>query len=586
MSRPGGGRVAAALFASRLRGEWRATPFYAAALSGPRPAGLAAAPRDFRPPDPELGAAALEGRFAFAGAELAAGLGGDPWGQPSPSRLVALQLHRFAWLPALLALGDAGVAEALRLWLGWDAVFGRTPDAFSWSGEALERRLFNLACGADALARAASETEAAALTLSLARQARHLLRLDAGPAHRAERLVAVAVAGAALAGKAGELLQRRALARLAPALEEAVPPDGVVKTRSPEQGLELLFDLATLDDALVQRAAPAPDALPRAADRLGGAVGFFRLGDGRLAALNGGGPGVAERLLTVDALTETSGASAYERTPQSGYHRLEGRRLRAVVDAGVAPPEGWSLTACAQPLGFALSAGRDRLFGPAGWTPDAAAPAGLRLTPAGCTLSLEGGSVGAPLVGAAAKALGARLVEGPLRVEARRNEADGGVWLDLAHDGWVARAGLLHQRRLFLDPATDELRGEDRLTPASDVRPARVARPFAVHFHLAAGVDASIARDGRSCLLRTPHEGGWRLRSDAPEMAVEPSLVVQDGVARRGLQLVLRGATSEAGEARVRWKLSAFVPPVKPPRPAEAAAEPLLDAPPAGGRAP
>ena len=169
---------------------------------------------------------------------------------------------------------------------------------------------------------------------------------------------------------------------------------------------------------------------------------------------------------------------------------------------------------------------------------------------------LDGGSVGKPLTGAAARALGARLVEGPLRVEARRQEADGGVWLDMAHDGWVARSGLLHQRRLFLDPVTDELRGEDRLTPAADVKAPRGVRPYAVVFHIAAGVDASVARDGRSLLLRTPREGGWRLRNDAAEAALEPSLVVQDGVARRGVQIVLRAATSETGEGRVRWKLS------------------------------
>ncbi|MBE7220585.1 MAG: heparinase, partial [Caulobacteraceae bacterium] len=163
MTSPGSGRVAAALIVHRLRDEWRATPFYTAALRGPRTAGLASAPRDFRPPDPQCGRAVLEGRFAFAGTELRTGAGGDPWNQPSPSRLLAVKLHRFAWLPDLLSLGDEGAMEALRLWLAWEALFGRVPDAFSWGADVLERRLFNLACGSDALARAASEAEAAAL---------------------------------------------------------------------------------------------------------------------------------------------------------------------------------------------------------------------------------------------------------------------------------------------------------------------------------------------------------------------------------------------------------------------------------------
>lgn len=580
----GGGRIAAASLAARMRGELRALAPSAIALDRPRAAGLGPATvRDFRPPDPEIGRAVLDGRFPFLGAVLEAGIGGDPWDQPSPSRRAAVELHRFSWLPALLSLGESGAREALRLHLGWEAQFGRRPAPFAWGPEVLERRVFNLACAARALAAVASDAEAAALACSLSRQARHLLSLDPGPARRGERLAVAAAAGAALAGKAGADLQTRALARLGPALAEAVCADGVLRTRCPEQGLELLFDLATLDDALAQRGTPAPDDLPRAMDRLGGAVAFFRLGDGGLAALNGGGPGGPGRIESATALADSAGGRAYARTPQGGYQRLEGTRLKLVVDAGPPPPDGWSVAACAQPLGFDLSAGRDRLMGAAGWTPDAAAPAGLRLTPAGATLALDGGSAGRPLTGAPARVLGPRLVEGPLRVEARRNEADGGVWLDLAHDGWVARCGLLHQRRLFLDPATDELRGEDRLTPAADVRAPQGVRAFTVVFHLAAGVDASVARDGRSLLLRAPHEGGWRLRNDAAEAALEPSLVVRDGVARRGVQVVLRAATTMAGEGRVRWKLSPVDRPAPPARPA-VAAEPGFDLPAPAGR--
>ena len=565
------GQAAAALLVGRVRREWRATPLYAAALNRGAARAFAGAPRDFRPPSPELGAAVLDGRFPLAGTVLDAGLGGDPWDQPSPSRRLAVELHRFAWLPGLLSHGEPGAREGLRLWLGWEALFGARPSAFAWGAEAIERRVFNLACAAGDLVRVASEAEIEALAHSLDRQARHLLHLDPGPARRAERLAAAAVAGAALAGAAGGRLVARAADRLGPALGEAVLADGAVRTRAPEQGLELLFDLATLDDALVQRGAAAPAALAGAADRLGAALPFFRLGDGRLAAFNGGGPGDAARLDTVDALTDLEAAQPYDAAPQAGYQRLQGRRLAALVDAGAPPPDGWSAGACAQPLGLEVSCGRDRLFGSAGWTPDAAAPAGLRLTPAGSTLALEAGSTGRPLTGAQARALGPRLVEGPLRVESRRHEVEGGgVWLDLAHDGWVARAGLLHQRRLFLDPERDELRGEDRLTPAADVAAPRTARAYAVHFHLAEGVDASLARDGRSVLLRTPHAGGWRLRNDAPQVALEPTLAVRAGVARRAVQVVLRGATTAAGEARVRWKLSPVDP---PPRPARAAAE-------------
>src|SRR5690606_8671342 len=126
---------------------------------------------------------------------------GDPWDRPSPSHGFAVGLHGFDWMRDLLALGDEGAAEALRLTLGWRAVFGRW-NAFSWSPAVLERRVFHLACGAKTVCAKASDMEVAAITLDLARQARHLASVAEGPVRAAERACAAALAGAALSGEA------------------------------------------------------------------------------------------------------------------------------------------------------------------------------------------------------------------------------------------------------------------------------------------------------------------------------------------------------------------------------------------------
>ncbi len=79
----------------------------------------------------------------------------------------------------------------------------------------------------------------------------------------------------------------RALQRLEPALKASVLADGGHASRAPEAGLELLFDLMTLDDALVQLGQVPPEELTRAVDRLGAALRFFTLADGRLASFQG-----------------------------------------------------------------------------------------------------------------------------------------------------------------------------------------------------------------------------------------------------------------------------------------------------------
>ena len=183
---------------------------------------------------------------------------------------------------------------------------------------------------------------------------------------------------------------------------------------------------------------------------------------------------------------------------------------------------------------------------------------------AGSTLSVGDGDCGAPLGGFPAEILGARLEGAYAEVDVRRHEAEGGVWLDMHHDGWARRYHLRHERRLFLDIEADELRGEDRLTPLGDGAAAKASRrfiPYTLRFHLHPTVRASLARDGRSVVLQAGDAPiGWRLRSDAQDMSVEASVYFEGLRARRSQQVVLKGQARLDAGARVRWKLASDGP--------------------------
>jgi uncharacterized heparinase superfamily protein len=457
----------------------------------------------------------------------------------------------------LLSVGPDGASEGLRLTLEWSRSFGRW-NAFAWSSEALERRVFNLACAARTICAQASDAEAAQITLDLCRQARHLLQLDEGPAREAERAAVATIAAAALGGRASEKLLAQGLAKLRRALPVTVTPDGGHASRSPQAALELFFDLSTLDDVLAQRGLSAPEELLRAIDRLSGAVRFFTLADGRLAAFQGG-----EELERAYVAAASAEDDPQDRTPpaaRNGFQRLEAKSLQIVADAAPAAPGPWSVTACAQPLAIEVLVGRRRLIVGGGWSPDSQAPHAMRLVDAASTASIGDAACGEPLRQFAAKVLGPQLVGGVRQVEARRHEAPGALWLELAHDGWVERFGLRHERRLYIDVEADELRGEDRFTPAGPVRGpgGRKFVPFMVRFHLHPEVQALIARDKKSVLLKPEgQEQGWWLRNDAIEVALEPSVHYRLGQARRSQQIVLRSQVRLAEGARVRWKLSA-----------------------------
>jgi uncharacterized heparinase superfamily protein len=507
-------RGAAAAVLRRGQAEWFGGIVYRSLLGIGTPQGLAAHPHSPRPADSERGRELLQGVFQFGGSTMRVGANGDPFDRPSPSRAFALGLHRFDWLPDLLSLGEQGVRPGVRLYMDWRRLFGRW-NAFSWSGEVLERRVLNLACAARPLTTHTSEAEAAFLTGDLARQARHLLAISDDPSRAVERAVAAGVAGCVLAGRPGEALIRRSLKRLAGKLPTAVLGDGGHATRSPQRGLELLLDLLTLDDALLQRGVPAPEEMSRAIDRLSVAVRFFTLADGRLAAMQGGE--AAEASLIAAALAHEEARKAPLFLGATGYHKLQGPGIEVIADTG-------SASVCAQPLSIEVICGRDRL-----------------ITSGEGRLTADGS--------------GAELGDRPLarltKVTARRHETEAAMWLEASHDGWLKNLGLTHDRRLFIDRATGELRGEDRFEPPKPRDDgARLYIPFVVRFHLGAEVKASLAQDGKTVILRGPsNEGRW-LRTDAAQVAIEPS------PGRSGV-IVLRGQVLAHKGGRVRWKLSA-----------------------------
>ena len=545
-------RAGARLTVRQLAAEVFGAPGYGWTLSLPKADGFACSPRDFRPADPAVGRSAASGRYVIAGSVVDVGSTGDIWDRPCPSRRFAVELHRFVWLPDLMATGDRAPRDALKLILAWAEIFGRW-NAFSWGREVLPRRIFNMACFGRRIAASASESDRRQLADLLARQARQLSRLSRDHAHAAEEATALAVAGAALSGPAGSALLSKGLGRLKRALPRTVLADGCHASRNPEAGLDLLFDLLTLDDALLQIGHEAPPELGRAIDRLTAGLRTLTLPDGRLAVFQGGEASSPARVAAARAHDDTGAPAGAERLTAGGYERLDGQMMHIMLDAGAPATGAYSQTACAQPGAIEVVCGRDRLITNAGWSERAADRQGFRLTPAASTLSLGDGSTGQPLTGRLERVLGSRLETPPMHVSVRREVGEGAVLVETGHDGWVPAYGLRHERRLYLDCRLDEVRGEERLSPKSEVE--ALAAPYAVRFHLQPGATASLARDRRSVIIRGETGRGWFFRSDAADVAIEPSACFENGLTRRTVQIVLRGSARTDAETRIRWKL-------------------------------
>ena len=246
------------------------------------------------------------------------------------------------------------------------------------------------------------------------------------------------------------------------------------------------------------------------------------------------------------------------RAPHGGFERLDSQAIAAMVDAGLPASGRWSTTACAQSAALEIVCGGDRLVVGCAWTADSGASHALRLTDASSTANLADMSAGQPLRGFPAAALGPRLIGAPRKVEVKRHDAEAAAWLEVSHDGWAKRFGLIHERKLYLDRGLEELRGEDNFRPVVEKEQDGPRRyfPFTVRFHLHPDARASLARDHKSVLLKGPSEQGWWLRNDAVSVSVEPSIHIEGGIQRRTVQVVMRGQASADKGGKVRWKLS------------------------------
>ena len=241
-----------------------------------------------------------------------------------------------------------------------------------------------------------------------------------------------------------------------------------------------------------------------------------------------------------------------------GYQRLAAGSAVLIVDAAPPPVARLVDGGCASTLAFEFSDGASRLMVNCGGSQAASAQlpravaAGLRSTAAHSTLIVGDSN-------STAIHPDGTLGRGVAEVELSRQESDAASRIEASHDGYVRRWGFVHRRQLMLTGDGRELRGEDALLPRGRKRRPG-ATPFAIRFHLGAGVEASATADGLAAILRIPGQGSkasalWQFRCRGGALGIEDSLWI-DGQGRpiATQQLVVTGEAA-AGGASVSWAL-------------------------------
>jgi len=512
---------------------------------------LVAVPRDHVHGERQRGEALLAGNFTVGAETLL--LKDLDFGKVGAAGALAAQLQGFAWLRDLAAAASrekgARLAEAV---VGrWLLAHGTRIDE-AWAPHLWGERILFWTAYAPYILSSGDSGYRSALLNTLARGARHLdSTADKAPAG-IERITAwCGVVAAGLLVQGGVPRVARGEAGLARALASAQFDDGGLVSRSPFEQMQLVDRLGLLRACYLAAKQIIPDGIEAAAQASLAALHGIMMGDGALSSWQSCNPGDPARLT---GLVEGCGLRARPlRVARGwGYQRMSALGTILIIDAAPPPPQKIAEQGSASTLAIELSDGGQRLIvncggpGPVPTDLPEELVQGLRTTAAHSTLVLADTN--------STNILGdGSLGKGVEDVTIDRSEDNDASRLEASHDGYVRTFGLIHKRSLMLGNDGKELRGADQLMSRGRKK-IRESAPYAVRFHLAPGVEATITADGMGAILRSKGAPPWNFRCRGGNLTTEESLWIDGrGQPRRTTQLVIVGEVSALG-GEIGWQ--------------------------------
>ncbi|MCX5494702.1 heparinase II/III family protein [Kaistia dalseonensis] len=540
----------------RARYAFHAGAFYRWRYFGQIPDRLLIAPTDLRTADPTIAHDIYAGRFVFAG-DVVDVSGFSVFEIEAPSPEWAAGLHGFGWLRHLrasdLAVSRSNARSLVDEWIK----FQKNHDPMARDPQVMARRIISWLAQTPLILEGCDHAFYRRFMRSLTKQVRQLRRIapDVRPGlPRLHVVTALSAAGLSLSDQTRFV--RQASRWLDRELARQVLPDGGHVGRNPGAVLEILVDLLPLRQAFTARGLQPTPALLGAIDRMMPMLRFFRHGDGSFAKFNGMGDTELGLLATVLAYDDARGAPV-RNAPYAGYQRLDAGDTVVLTDTGAPPAPGLSLEAHAGCLSFEMSAGRHPIVVNCGVPArgNLALRRLARTTAAHSTVTLNDSSSCRFLTGSLlSRRIGEVIVSGPQRVELSRQEERGETVITAAHDGYVSRFGIRHERRLTLSRYGDVLDGMDSFTSPTGAAVARGGKDsFAIRFHLHPAVKASRIKGGHAVLLALPDGSAWEFETNGHDAMIEESIRLSDiRGSRRAEQIVVYGRALH--QASVRWR--------------------------------
>lgn len=499
------------------------------------------------PPDPWSGSVShgreiLRHQFCFSGQNFS--MNPVQWKneQASPDWLTCL--HSFEWLRDLRALGGDNARRIARVLVKDWLVHYRRWDAVAWRPDITGARMASWIGLHDFFLSSADDGYRLEVFEAIHLQSRYLLRILPGNTKGSQLITALKgqiYACLALPNSQTRLFQ--ALTLLHDEIGKQILPDGGHIERNPLTHAQVLRHFIDIRGALRCAGLAVPDTLQQAIHAMAPMLRFYLHGDGKLAQFNGASESDPLLLEMILQQAHANGKAAHI-APNSGYERLQLGRSVVLFDVGKPPPSGYETHLHAAPLAFEFSVGRERLVVNCGH-------AGTLCRQLPLTTALRSTAAHSTACVANTNALELRSDGGigrrPRALNSHREATRDQLLVTAGHDGYHSNLGVLHNRQLYLADQGEDLRGQDILVGSA-------GHPFAIRFHLAPDVKASLTGNNTAVLLRLRSGAGWRFRCQWAGITLEDSIyMAQAGdTPKKTTQIVLSGHTTDKDVA-LKW---------------------------------
>ena len=515
-------------------------------------------PQALTPGDTVRGENWLAGDYTLPGA-LVKVANTSPFDVPVASSKWLASLHGFDWLRHICALsaqrGATAAAFYVQDWIRRNPV--RVKEAMR--SDVIARRLMNWSAAMPTILPALERREIDTIRQALSQQSKYLARCVDEENDGVRRLTAafgLAYAGLAFSGD-GQWV-RQGVEIILRELRRQILADGGHVSRSPAILADILNLILALEAAMQARTVQVPATLVETRKRMQAMLALICHSDGGLGLFNGATARAATEIAPLLVGLDAKNVMSYAQ--RSGYQRLACGKLCLLVDAGQASGGAGTEMSHAAPLSLEMSYAQDRILVNCG--PNLVHGEKWHLASRGVAAHSAFGfdaDMSDPFLrsGLAARVLGHRLKPENWHVTCRRVEDTTGVWLETSHDQFAASHGVRYNRRLFVDTAGEDLRGEDVLMPASS-KSKYIAARFHLRFHLHPQVSATL-QGGSSSVLLVSHGGhGWQFRF-APQadqiLKIEESVFMgDDGIPQRCQQIAIAG-TLQPKDTQMKWAM-------------------------------